>query len=315
MAYGSGLNAPMGLIPRFDLISTTPNGQTQTYQISSGYATSLFAGDRVQLNFLTGTLQIAAAGTPAIGVLQQVSYTDSLGNPVKQPYWQGGTVTQGGLVATAYVYNDPMLVYDIQVSTSLNVANPSIIQADIGQNANLAIGEGGANLVPQNPTSGNTRSGLSAYYLDFSTIDPNSTYDVKIIGLSPNIGNAFGIPFNNVLVQLNNDVYKSSGVGYVSDFGSAIPVTGSTYTALVGDETLYVTPPVGGTTITIPTASPININKVYVIKDIAGTASTHNITINPVSGNIDGGAAGHNIISTNWGFITVVSTGAAWVTI
>lgn len=48
----------------------------------------------------------------------------------------------------------------------------------------------------------------------------------------------------------------------------------------------------------------------YSIKDATGTAATHNITITPASGNIDGAAT--YIISTNYGSVDLVYSGTQW---
>lgn len=312
MAYANGTNAPFGLQPRQNLLSTTPTGQQGEYLIASGYATSLFDGDRVT-RLADGTIGIAPAGTPAIGVFKQVKYVDTLGNPQISTYWPASTATLQALPALAYIVDDYTIEFDVQVSNSLNVANPSITTAQLGLNANLAVGGGGNLLVPQNPTSGNTRSGISAYYLDFSTIDSDSTLDVKIVRFSPYVGNVSGVPFNNVIVTLNNDLYKSTGVGIVNDFGKITSVTTTPYTVLLSDETLAVDTSIARS-IVLPTAATTNKNKKYIIKDISGSAGANNITISVTGGgNIDGAAT--LVISSNYGKATVVNTGTHWFTI
>lgn len=314
MAYGA--NAPWGLKPIYELISTTGTGQTNTYLIASGYGTSLFEGDRVA-RLSDGTIGIAPAGVQALGVLAQVSYVDPIGNPIKQPYWPAGATTQAALPAIAYVYDDPFLLFDVQVSTSANVLSPlpSLITANLGLNANLAIGGGSAGFSPPNPTSGNTFTGLSGYYLDLSTVSQDSTLDVKIIRFTPAFSSQFGqnqsgLPFNNVVVQLNNDTYKGTGVGIANDFNKFTPVT-TTYTALLSDETIEANPTGGAFTINIPTASLSNRTKKYVIKNVSG--STNTITIEPPAGTIDG--ASDITISSAYGHVTIVSDGTAWYTV
>lgn len=317
MAYANGTNAPFGLQPRQNLLSTTPSGQQGEYLIASGYATSLFNGDRVT-RLSDGTIGIAPAGTPALGVLQQVKYVDTSGNPQIQTYWPAGTATLQALPAFAYIVDDYTIEFDVQVSNSVNSPNPSILTSMLGLNANLAIGGGGANIVPQNPTSGNTQTGISAYYLDFSTLNTDSTLDVKIVRFSPFIGNVSAVPFNNVIVTLNNDIYRGTGVGNNIDSLKIVSliVPATTYTALLSDEVIdsYVS----GTSamaITIPTAAASNRGKQYVIKDAGGNANAggRNITITPVAGGIDG--VNPLVINTNYGHARIMSDGTAWFTI
>lgn len=316
MAYATGTNQPIGLKPGPTLTSSTNTGQQNQYNIASGYGVSLFAGDRVVV--ANGEITIALPGTPATGVFQQVQYTDTFGNPVIQTYWLAGTVTQGAVDASAYIVDDVNVLFDVQVSNSLNVANPSILQNMMGLNANLSLGGGGGNISPQNPTSGNVRTGLSGYYLDFSTISSDSTLDVKLIRFTPVAGNIADVPYNNVLVKLNNVAYSGTGVGNNIDSLKIVTLVApaTTYTALLSDEIIdsYAST-ANAMAITIPTAAASNKGKQYIIKDAGGHASTggRNITIAPVAGNIDG--ATPLTINADYGHARIVSDGTAWFTI
>lgn len=315
MTYG--VNAPNGLQSRYTISSSTFNGQQNPFSIASGYATSLFAGDLV--TFLgDGTIGICPAGTPAVGVLNNVYFTDALGNYTVQPYWPANQATQGSLPAVASVIIDPNALFDVQVSTSLDsltMPAPTVLVTQVGLNANLAIGGGGNTLPIANPTSGSTRTGQSGYYLDATTIGSDSTLSVKIVGISPYIGNAAGVNFNNVLVTLNNQAFKSAGVGNNIDSRKITTLaSGTAYTTLLSDEVIEVS--ITGTNamaITLPAASAANKGKQYVIKDI-NNASTHNITIAVASGSflVMGGMI---TISTQYGSATVMSDGSAWFAI
>ena len=306
MAYG--VNAPFGLQSRFTLNSSTLSGQQSEYAIASGYATALFSGDPVA--FLgDGTIGICPAGTPAIGVFGGVKFTDSLGNYFTQSFWPAAQTTLGAQAAVGYVIDDPNVEYDIQVSNSLNVANPAITAAHIGQNANFAIGGGGANIVPANPTSGSTRTGLSGYYLDFSTIATDSTLSLKIVRFTPAINNVASLPFNNVIVTLNNQAFKSTGVGSNNDSLKINATITADYTALLRDEVIDVDPTGGAVVVTLPAATSTNAKgKTYTIKNVS--ASTNNITINGGGTNID--AAATMVIAKAYGYVTVFSNGTQW---
>lgn len=211
MAYG--VNAPFGLKPSVMNTGAPWNGQTNTYLIASGYATSLFTGDPVkQLN--NGTIGIGVAGTGIIGVFMGCQYVDSNGNYQFSPYWPASTTTRNSVAATAFVVDDPTVLFDIQVTTSdANVHVASVSQADLNKNANFVFG-----------VAGSTRSGQSGASLDAATIATTVDLSLKILRVTPAFtnqagtltsGNAYtggqnilGLLYNNVLVQINNDVLK-----------------------------------------------------------------------------------------------------------
>lgn len=217
MSYGT--NAPFGLQARNSLSSATYNGQTTTCFIASGFNTSIFTGDPV-IYTANGTILPATGGAagnegPTLGVFQGCFFRASNGDYVHSPYWPANTATFQNEPAEAFVCTDSNVVFDIQVSTSANatVNTVTLTQAMIGENANFNIGPGAflpAAPIPNNPTSGSTISGQSGYYLDLSTLSGagGATLNLKIIGITPNPLNAFGIPFNNALVVINNDVLK-----------------------------------------------------------------------------------------------------------
>jgi hypothetical protein len=201
MAYGYGTNSPFGLKP-----SRGWDGTTNPYLIASGYATSLYKGDPI-VPLADGTIGIGAVAGPLLGVFWGCKYTLSSGT-VHSDYWPGATVTLNAANATAYIIDDPNVLFDIQVSTSANAQNPTMTLANINSNANLGLVTGG--VLPVNPATGSTVTGLSGYYLDISTATGagNATYALKVMQLTPFINNAFGINFNNVIVQINNHILK-----------------------------------------------------------------------------------------------------------
>lgn len=236
MAYG--VNAPFGLQPRYYLGGSTWNNQTRQYRITSAYGTSLFTGDPVTL-LANGVIGIATAGdgNPILGSFQGVEWYDVNGNYNFSAYWTAGTAVQAGGYATAFVTDDPNIIYSIQVSINGNPANAiGATIADLNSNANWAIGAnpnsfnavngpGGAYTPPSNPLTGSTTTGKSAVFLDQATIATgNATRALKIVDFEPNptptqvpYANNGGIitgVFNNVLVIINNHPYKG-GTGTV----------------------------------------------------------------------------------------------------
>jgi hypothetical protein len=137
---------------------------------------------------------------------------------------------QAGSQIKAYIIDDPMVVYDIQVSTWTNIKNDArFTYAMFGQNFGFGLGGGGNLLLPGNPTAGSTRTGLSAVYLatTFANNDPAHTVDtlpLKAIGYTPNPQNGPASytkddttsPFLSVRVMLNNHVYRAGTLGTVA---------------------------------------------------------------------------------------------------
>jgi hypothetical protein len=216
MAYGNGTNTPFGLKPSQYLNGTTWSGQMGTYNILPAYATSIFFGDPV-IFANDGTIRAAgtAGSLATTGVFQGCKYLDTTGTLQFSRYWPASTATFANTYATAFVTDDPNLLYDIQASnfqnTPQSVATTSVQQAFGGTtqlylNADYKVGGGSATIV--NPTGGNTISGNSAYYLDVNSIGNTATLSLKIVRFTPVPGNLPGIIYNNVLVSLNNDVFK-----------------------------------------------------------------------------------------------------------
>jgi ABC-type transporter lipoprotein component MlaA len=96
------------------LTGATWNNQTSDYQIISSYGTSLFQGDPV--TFLnTGGIGIAVGGAaasqgPTLGVFMGCTYLLN-GSYVYAPFWPAGTVPDNATNATAFVIDDPNVVF------------------------------------------------------------------------------------------------------------------------------------------------------------------------------------------------------------
>lgn len=325
MAYGNGTNSPTGLQSRFTNVSSTLSGQQFNASIASGYATGLFSGDPVALS--GGSLVICPAGTPALGVFGGCTFTDTLGNYFTQPFWPAGQTTLGSVAATATIITDPNILFDIQASTSQNVsiAGATITAAQIGLNANFALagGPAGANLTTggityaANPTTGNTRTGLSGYYLDVSTISSDPSLSLQIVGFTPAIGNVGSAICNNVIVTLNNKLFSNAIPGNNLNSSNITKITGATtaYTVVSSDVIIDVDNTDAQTvTVTLPAATVAYAKgQKYTIKDSKGSANTNNITVNGGGTNIDGAATA--TISSAYGKLTVYSDGLLWFSI
>lgn len=90
-------------------------------------------------------------------------------------------------------------------------------------------------------------------------------------------------------------------------------VADTNYVAVLGDQLIAFTLLTTGRTLTLPLSSEANVGQRYVIKDEHGSASIHNITIACSGGQtIDGVST--KTISSNYGVLSIYSTGSGWMT-
>jgi len=244
----NGQNAPYGLRPYSSIQGGSWSQKENAYRLSTTtdglttYASSIFTGDPVIFNRAAannggGTVAVyptstdGAAASQAfeiLGVFQGCRYTDVTGESIFTKSWVGGTQILAGSEIIAYILDDPSAVFNIQVSTAQDVLDDArLAPTAIGGNFPLGLGGGGANLVPNNPATGSARTGQSAMYLANGFIanpapQTTATLPLKIIGYTPDPNNLNGpisytanstAPFLNVLVMINNHVYKAGTTG------------------------------------------------------------------------------------------------------
>ena len=140
------------------------------YKIVKEYAANVFTGDFVQLA-ATGYVQVGAATNRLLGVFNGCKYTASNGEVVFKRYWPTGTTTLNDGDVTAYVYDDPNIVWAIQSSGSADFA-------DIGNLADHVAG------------TGSTSTGQSAFEINGTT--GTGTAGLRILGLYNEPKNAYG---------------------------------------------------------------------------------------------------------------------------
>ena len=126
-------DTPFGMKYAYHQVSGTPLRMAR-YRIASGYDTSIGWGDPVTLlgtgrNIARGT----AASAPFVGVFYGVTWTATNGEPKLSRYWPADTVTLGSADAVAMVVDDPFAVFEVQ-------ADEDVVEADIGQHADLVFG-------------------------------------------------------------------------------------------------------------------------------------------------------------------------------
>jgi hypothetical protein len=185
----SSTNAPFGLRPSFhptglDRAVALPGG------IASGYSTGILKGQPVALN-TSGNIIAATAGSAYQGAFAGHEYTDSTGRRLVSNQWVASTSYQTGSEVT-YYYSDPNIVYDIQCDGSL-------AQTSIGDQANFS-----------NISAGSTTTGLSQCTISSSLVGSGAVGDLRIIGLTPAVDNAWGDSYTVVQVQVSRSQYVAT---------------------------------------------------------------------------------------------------------
>jgi len=205
MSYGT--NAPFGFKVYGTSSSSLLNGSLANYSILSAYGTAIYSGDPVSpLN--TGGIGIGVPGGAVQGIFMGVVYVDVNNITQWSPYWPAATATFNATPAGAFVVDDPSIQFTVQVGTTNAVAHSaSAVLTDMNLNADFVIGVG------------SIRGGVSASYLDLSTVAAPAALNCKILRLEADPRNAYGdispgVPrYNNVIVTLNNHVLKSGTAG------------------------------------------------------------------------------------------------------
>ena len=140
--------------------------------IGDGNASSnIFTGDFVKLQS-SGYITVAAAGDRLLGVFAGCKYTASDGTPKFAKYWPASTATLGSADVTAYVYDDPNIVFAIQGD---------------GTDAFTQVG----NLANVLATAGSTTTGQSKMELDTDNIG-TGTANLRILGITDDPKNSWG---------------------------------------------------------------------------------------------------------------------------
>lgn len=173
----SSVNAPFGLRPAFH-----PSGNIQTVNatIASEYAANIFQYSPVAYN--DGVIELAAAGSRAVGTFMGCQYTDVNQRRNYSNKWPANTVATE---IVCFITTDQQIVYDIQGAGS-------ILQSDIGEQADWST---------NNTSSGNLVTGLSNVTIGTPAASGNA--GLRIIGLTKTPDNDWGDAFTVVQVQIS----------------------------------------------------------------------------------------------------------------
>lgn len=159
-----------------------PSGidRASVYTIASAYGSAIYKGSPCTLN-TNGTITVAAAAADFLGAFAGVEYVDATGKPTYSNYWPASTTATA---ITAYVYDDPNVVYEIQ-------CDGSVAQTAIGDQADFTSAT---------VASGSTSTGISSSTMSASLAGAAAQGQLRIVGFGLAPDNAVGDAYTVVRV-------------------------------------------------------------------------------------------------------------------
>lgn len=169
---------PFGLRPIYHPSGRIPQ---EVNTITTGYSTNIFQYAPVKIA-IDGSLQAAAAGERAVGVLLGVEYTDATSVRRVSNYWPASTSATN---IVAYFTRDPSIRYEIQ-------GDGSVTQLMMGSQFDWTT-----------VTVGSTTSGLSQVALGVSTETDDANAGLAVLDVGHEVDNAWGDTYTNVIVRIS----------------------------------------------------------------------------------------------------------------
>jgi hypothetical protein len=166
----ANVDRPNGLTPVRHLSGGTI--RASVYSIAAAYATKIHSGSLVSRTGTGRNVQLCDTDGPAVGVFAGCEYVDVNGDVQFRPYWPAPGAVATGTTVKAFVFDDPQIVFEVQ-------ADEDVVEADIGQTADVVVG------------TGSDSTGRSATELDSSDINGTDGL-LSILGLSDRPDNAYG---------------------------------------------------------------------------------------------------------------------------
>lgn len=187
MANFQNPNGPSGLTP----VRHASGGSVRPnyYSIAGGLASNIFKGDLVKpatVKALKNIDIVAPGANPSVGAFKGVNYVDAAGNSFWRPYWPTGQTVLTGTTPEAYVYDDPEILFDVQVSGAAGLAT-----TNTGNTANITTA-----------VAGSVVTGISGEQLDQATLsNASTTQQLQVEELEPLTNNQYG-QFGRALVRI-----------------------------------------------------------------------------------------------------------------
>jgi hypothetical protein len=191
----ANVDSPYGLRPVRERDGSPYSGAANTYYVPSTDATALFIGDPVILAGSADVSGVAPTVTRATaGATNRITgvVVGFQPNPAFVPFGYRPASTEMYVL----VADDPFIEYAIQADID------GIAAAQIGLNANLTA------------DAGSIATKRSGFFLDGTTPAADATFQLRILGLEPQINNEVGA-YANVLVRINlpTEAGVASGLG------------------------------------------------------------------------------------------------------
>ena len=198
MAYPT-VSAPYGLKPINLIGGQGFAGATRLLNIASGYATSIFYGDVVQIDTAgSGTIVKDTGNTTAnpVGVFLGCSYVNSQGQTIFTQYFPANTTAPTGTTITAYVADDPDQLFKVVLVAGTTVDGNGLTPAYLGR---TMIGSN-AQLVQNTGSTVTGDSKVAIYTAAGATT--TATLPIRIIDVVPDTANSSG-NFCELIVKWN----------------------------------------------------------------------------------------------------------------
>ena len=181
---------PFGFRPAYH-----PNGidRARAYPMTTAYGTTLYKGQPVILS-ATGQVVVGTAAADLLGIFAGVEYVDATGKPTESNFWPAGQTTFPNSVITAWVWDDPQMIYAAQ-------ADGSVPATAVGNQGDVT-----------NVGNGSIYTGLSAATFASALSGVGSQGQFRIVGFDQDPANAAGDAYTVVQVQIARHQYVANKV-------------------------------------------------------------------------------------------------------
>lgn len=183
------VSRPAGFIARKHLTGGVIS--LSRHHIASALAANIFEGDAVIPVNTSKNITVAAATNRIIGVFKGVQYVNAAGEVKFDHNWVSGTVAKTGTTPDAWVYDDPRILFLVQMSGAFALA-------DIGAFADITKAVGG-----------NTLTGISGDQLDSTTVGTGVAFKIYDYDRSPD--NDIASPGTNAKVLVGIVLHYHDG--------------------------------------------------------------------------------------------------------
>jgi hypothetical protein len=186
----SASSTPFGFRPVYH-----PSGldRPSKYTVAAAYGTAMYKNQPCILN-TNGTVTVGTAAADLLGILAGFEYIDATGKPWVSTYWPAGQTLATGTVPTAWVYDDPKIVYEVQ-------ADGSVAQTAVGDQADVT-----------NVGNFNATTFISTCTLASALAGVGVQAQFRIVGFGQQLDNAPGDAFTIVQVTLARSQYVANKV-------------------------------------------------------------------------------------------------------